>query len=104
LFALVGFAVANLVSHTVSATILVPIAIAMLPAGVGGESLLIPIAVIGIIVSYSMLLPISTPPNAIALSTGLIETPDLLKAGWLVGGIGIAFTLLFGLAVWPWMI
>ncbi len=101
LFALVGFAVANLVSHTVSATILVPIAIAMLPAGAAGEGLLIPIIVIGIIVSYSMLLPISTPPNAIALSTGLIDTPDLLRAGALVGLLGILFSLLFGLVLWP---
>jgi sodium-dependent dicarboxylate transporter 2/3/5 len=104
LFALVGFAVANLVSHTVSATILVPIAIAMLPQGGTEAQMIIPIVVIGIIVSYSNLLPISTPPNAIALSTGLIDTSDLLKAGAVVGILGIVFSFLFGLAVWPLII
>ena len=107
LFALVGFGVANLVSHTVSATILVPIAITMLaPEVASGNTagLVIPIAVIGIIVSFAMILPISTPPNAIALSTGLIETRDLAKAGWLVGIVGIVFTLIFGLLVWPVML
>jgi sodium-dependent dicarboxylate transporter 2/3/5 len=103
LFALIGFVVANLISHTVSATILVPIAITLLASGMesAGGALLIPIAVIGIIVSFSMILPISTPPNAIALSTGLVETRDLARAGILVGGVGIVLTLLFGLAVWP---
>ncbi|MEX2605827.1 MAG: DASS family sodium-coupled anion symporter [Kiritimatiellia bacterium] len=103
LFAMVGFAVGNLISHTVSATILVPIAITLLAPEVGGgaAAIIVPIAVIGIIVSFAMILPISTPPNAIALSTGLIETNDLAKAGWLVGIVGIVFTLLFGLFVWP---
>lgn len=106
LFALVGFGVANLVSHTVSATILVPIAITMLAPDVGDSpaALIVPIAVIGVIVSFAMVLPISTPPNAIALSTGLIETRDLARAGWLVGLVGIVFTALFGLLVWPAML
>lgn len=103
LFSLVGFLVANLVSHTVSATILMPIAISLvLPLAEGVVSaLIIPIAAIGIIVSYSNILPISTPPNAIALSTGLIESRDLATSGVLVGILGFAFTLFFGLVLWP---
>ncbi len=103
LFGVVGFAVANLVSHTVSATLLVPIAIALVLPAAGGvaASLIIPIATIGIIVSYSMVLPISTPPNAIAMATGMIETKDLAKAGMLVGVVGFAFTTVFGLWIWP---
>lgn len=103
LFALVGFLVANLVSHTVSATILIPIAISLvLPlSGGAGAALIIPIAVIGIIVSYANILPISTPPNAIALATGLISTRDLALSGILVGVLGIIFTIIFGLTVWP---
>lgn len=106
LFALIGFVVANLISHTVSATILVPIAITLLAGGLEtvGDALIIPIAVIGIIVSFSMILPISTPPNAIALASGLIETRDLARAGILVGAVGIVLTLIFGLAVWPFLL
>lgn len=103
LFSLVGFVVANLVSHTVSATILMPIAIALVLPLSGGDpvALVVPIAVIGIIVSYANILPISTPPNAIALSTGLIESKDLAKSGILVGALGFLFSILFGLLLWP---
>ncbi len=103
LFSLVGFLVANLVSHTVSATILMPIAISLVLPLAGGiaSALIIPIAAIGVIVSYANILPISTPPNAIAMSTGLIETRDLAVSGILVGVLGFVFTILFALVLWP---
>ncbi len=103
LFSLVGFLVANLVSHTVSATILMPIAISLVLPLAGGvaAALIIPIAAIGVIVSYANILPISTPPNAIAMSTGLIETRDIAVSGILVGVLGFVFTVLFALVLWP---
>ena len=44
-----------------------------------------------------MCLPISTPPNAIAYSTGLIKQNDMLKAGLTVGVISmiIGYVVLF---------
>ena len=36
-----------------------------------------------------MSLPISTPPNAIAYSTGLIQQTDMVKAGLTVGILSI---------------
>ncbi len=39
--------------------------------------------------SVAMLLPISTPPNAIASSTGLVETKDMLKVGVVMGVVGL---------------
>ena len=36
-----------------------------------------------------MSLPISTPPNAIAYSTGLIKQNDMVKAGFTVGIISL---------------
>ena len=36
-----------------------------------------------------MVLPISTPPNAIASSTGLIETKDMAKVGIILGVVGL---------------
>ena len=38
--------------------------------------------------SIAMLFPISTPPNAIASSTGLVETKDMAKVGIIVGVVG----------------
>ena len=48
----------------------------------GSSTILIGIAVAA---SAAMTLPISTPPNAIAYSTGLIQQKDMAKAGILVG-------------------
>lgn len=102
-FGLVGFAVANLVSHTVSATILIPLAIGLGISGVAGESfdMQSSIIIIGVIVSFSMILPISTPPNAIAMSTGMIESGDMAKMGIWIGIFGFIGTLLCGLFYWP---
>ena len=44
-----------------------------------------------------MLFPISTPPNALAHSTGLVTTKDMTKVGLLIGVIGyvLGYLLLF---------
>ena len=52
----------------------------------GVQSLLIGLA---ISTSVAMVLPISTPPNAIASSTGLIETKDMAKVGIILGVVGL---------------
>ena len=36
-----------------------------------------------------MILPISTPPDAIASSTGLVETKDMAKMGVIMGLVGL---------------
>ena len=55
--------------------------------GIGGTStVLIGIAIAA---STAMCLPISTPPNAIAYSTGLIEQKDMLKTGLTCGLVSI---------------
>ena len=50
-----------------------------------------PTVLIGIAVAAScaMSLPISTPPNAIAYSTGLINQKDMVRVGVAVGIIGL---------------
>ena len=46
--------------------------------------------------SFAMALPISTPPNAIAYSTGLVKTSQMSKVGLIVGIISLvlAYSLL----------
>ena len=39
--------------------------------------------------SLAMILPISTPPNALAHATGLIEQRDMEKVGIIMGIIGL---------------
>ena len=36
-----------------------------------------------------MVLPISTPPNAIAHATGMIEQKDMVKTGVIIGAISL---------------
>jgi sodium-dependent dicarboxylate transporter 2/3/5 len=39
--------------------------------------------------SLAMALPVSTPPNAMAHATGLIEVRDMIKTGVILGVVGI---------------
>lgn len=72
----------NLMSNTAAANILVPIAVVM---GSGFESLaVIPLALCA---SCAMCLPISTPPNAIAFSSGHLAAGDFMRGGLLIGAL-----------------
>jgi len=44
---------------------------------------------VAISASVSMILPISTPPNAIAHSTGFIEQKEMMKVGIIMGVLGL---------------
>lgn len=90
---LICYAMANFISHTATAALLVPIlAIAGISmrenlASLGGvETLLIGVAVGS---SLAMVLPISTPPNALAHATGMIQQKDMEKVGLIMGAIGL---------------
>lgn len=96
---LICYFLSNFISNTATAALLMPIlAVVCRAMGnkldvIGGTStVLIGVAIAA---STAMCLPISTPPNAIAYSTGLIEQKDMLKAG-LVCGI-ISLVLGYGL-------
>ena len=51
-----------------------------------------PTVLIGIAIAASMAmsLPISTPPNAIAHSTGLVKQNEMVKIGLTIGVIGMS--------------
>ena len=48
------------------------------------------------------MLPVATPPNAVAYGSGYISAEDLLRSGWALNLIGIAlWTLtLFTVVLW----
>ncbi len=70
----------NVMSNTATVTILIPAA--ALLTGVDPISLAL---IIGLSASCALFLPVSTPPNAIAYSTGLIEQSQFRLGGLLVG-------------------
>jgi len=51
--------------------------------------------IIAISASTAMFLPVSTPPNAIAFSTGLLEQKDFRLGGILVGLLGPLLAVLW---------
>lgn len=101
-FTICGIVISNFISNTVTATLLTPIAISLVTSGaVVGIDMLILGLVVAISASSAMMLPISTPPNAIAMSTGLLETGDMVKAGAIVGLISFIFLMASALLYWP---
>lgn len=105
-FGVVGYLVANLISHTVAATMIMPLAITVgaALAAAGDFNLVASIVSITAIISIAMVLPISTPPNAIAMATGIIETKDMAKVGVIVGVAGLLLAIVFGLLYWPLLV
>jgi len=80
-----------------------PIAITLGASGQAGSGFSLATALVTIAVasSYGMTLPISTPPNAIAMGTGVLETRHLVRAGGLIGGLGMILVLLCARYYWP---
>ena len=92
---LVGWLLSNFIANSSAANLLVPILaivgahMSSLEAFGGLTTLLVCIAAS---TSFAMLFPISTPPNAIACSTGLIKTNEMMKVGLIIGITGIALS------------
>lgn len=90
---LLCYAMANFISHTATAALLVPI---LAIAGTSASATLAPFGgvstlLIGVAMgsSLAMILPISTPPNALAHATGLIEQKYMMRVGLIIGLIGL---------------
>lgn len=98
LFSLITVVFSNFMSNTAATTIFIPIAISLIGLNADFDPVIFPL-VIGLSASCALLLPVSTPPNAIAYSTGIIQQQDFRMGGIGIGLIGplviIAFTMLF---------
>lgn len=90
---LICFGFSNFISHSAATSLLVPV-LGVIAVGLGdslaefggSQAMLVGIAIAS---SVSMILPISTPPNAIAHSTGFIQQKDMMKVGIIVGLLGL---------------
>lgn len=94
---LVCWLVSNVISHTAAANLLVPV---MVTLAIGMRQMLDPFGGAGTLLlcvtlasSLAMILPISTPPNAIAYSTGMIQVKDMEKVGVIIGVIGLVLAV-----------
>jgi sodium-dependent dicarboxylate transporter 2/3/5 len=89
-FGVVAAAMTSFISNSATANLLLPIAV-----GVGAVEPATTAAVVAIASSAAMILPISTPPNAIAYGSGLVNVRDMAKAGTIMTLIAIPITALF---------
>ena len=96
--ALITIMLSNVMSNTATVSIVLPVAVALLP-GRELEMCLI----LGLSASCALLLPVSTPPNAIAYSTGELQTSDLRPGGVLIGLLGPALIITWVLLI-GWLI
>jgi len=98
-FCLVAVGLSTVMSNSVAANLLIPIALAA-GIGLGDEAVGSIVILIAITSSFAMGLPISTPPNAIAYSTDQISSRDILVVGGLCSVAATVFIILTG----PWVI
>lgn len=95
---LICYLLSTFISNSATAALMIPIIITMGKGfmesdnaesfmAFGGQAALS--VFIAVCASLAMCLPISTPPNAIAASTGLIETKEMTKVCLIVGVVGL---------------
>jgi sodium-dependent dicarboxylate transporter 2/3/5 len=109
---IVCYFLSNFISNSATASLLIPILIVVAegmadPAAanhasfmaLGGSQAMI--VFIATSASVAMLFPISTPPNAIASSTGLVETKDMIKVGAIIGAIGLVLGFFWLTKIFP---
>ena len=86
-----GVLLSNFMSNTAAASILVPLAISLSPDR--PELVALPVA---LACSCATLLPVSTPPNAIAFASGRLRTADFVWPG-------LTLIVLGPLVLWLWL-
>jgi sodium-dependent dicarboxylate transporter 2/3/5 len=92
--ALVTVTLSNFMSNTATVSLVLPVSVALVP-GRELEMCLI----LGLSASCALLLPVSTPPNAVAFATGEIRTKDLRPGGILIGLLGPAVVIAWVLLI-----
>ncbi|MGM0623108.1 MAG: DASS family sodium-coupled anion symporter [Campylobacterota bacterium] len=87
--------ISNFMSNTAATNIILPIAVAVGATFSANDGFMTAI-VVALSASFAMMLPVSTPPNAIVYSSGALESKNFLILGAVAGVIG-------PLAVFGWL-
>ena len=80
----------NIMSNTAASSILIPLGLSL-----GGFYQVSAPILIGICASFALFLPVSTPPNAIAYATNLMEQKDFRLGGLFIGIVGLVITIIW---------
>ena len=96
----VALVLSTVISNSATANLIVPLALTLSMSEGITISPIVAAVFVAIGASLAMALPISTPPNAVAMSTGAVRTKDMAMVGALVGAFGLAVCLLLGQWFW----
>jgi sodium-dependent dicarboxylate transporter 2/3/5 len=89
-FALAAAALTTFISNSATANLLIPIVVGVSAISPGRSAVVIALAS-----SAAMILPISTPPNAIAYGSGLVRVKDMARAGSVITIVAAVLISLF---------
>ncbi|MFO7674924.1 MAG: SLC13 family permease [bacterium] len=84
----VAMVVTTFISNTSTAALLLPLVAGLAPDPV------VPVLAVAIGVSVSMVLPVSTPPNAIAYGSGLVSVRTMARVGLILSAIALVIVVL----------
>lgn len=96
-FTMIGVLLSNVMSNTAAASILIPLAVTL--PGVFGISVPVMVA---ISCSCALLLPVSTPSNAVAFATGMVEQKEFRRGGIFFLFVG-PITASIIVPLWAWL-
>lgn len=91
-------------STTALIAILLPIIYTATQSFLVADEPTITMLAITICASFSFMIPISTPPNAIVFEKGGIKVWDMVRFGFLLSVVGIVAVSIFAFAYWRWFL
>ncbi len=91
-------------STTALIAILLPIVYTATQSFLVGKEPTITMLAITICASFSFMIPISTPPNAIVFAKGNIKAWDMVRFGFVLSVVGIIAVTLFAYIYWRWFL
>jgi sodium-dependent dicarboxylate transporter 2/3/5 len=89
-FAVASAAMTTFISNSATANILMPIVVGVTAVGPQTGAVVVALAA-----SAAMILPISTPPNAMAYGSGYVQIRDMIKAGSIITAVSIVVITIF---------
>ncbi len=88
--------ISEFASNTAAASVIIPVVIGVtVTHGLGAEVTTAVVLAATFGASFSFMLPVSTPPNAIVYGTGRIKAGDMRRAGLYFDVIGAVLTILY---------
>ncbi len=104
MFVLAGFTMilTSFASNTATAAILIPIVIPL--AMSMGLPVLTFAVMVAVAASLDFILPVGTPPTAMAYGTGYVTVREIVKPGLIITFLALIFLVIFAKFVWPFLL